>query len=183
MLLDSRLAFVSALFDVVEEDQWTVLAEHLVTVFEQNRRTIKLLIWALRKEISGTVHVRTAKSFVLLFFFFFLKKKTQVHDLFRLDSAASKLMGSYVQLVAGMFVKDLVKSAIVKKVPKLVAKVGADEVSLSDIWKMIDSMLQNLVSKVSSAPFQLRVLCYYIKVNVGVCTFMFHSFMLFFEKG
>jgi hypothetical protein len=83
-LLDSRLSVVGALFDVVPEDQWSALAESLVIVFEQNRKSIRLMIWALRKEVAGTLHE---------------------HDMFRLDSAASKLMGSYGQLVAGSFIK------------------------------------------------------------------------------
>jgi hypothetical protein len=100
--------------------------------------------------------------------------------LFRLDSAASKLMGSYGQMVAGSYVKDLLKNMIVKKVPKLLGKSGPDDVSLSDIWKIIDSMLQTLVSKVSSAPFQLRVLCYYIKVSA--CYFVLVSQFLSIQE-
>lgn len=61
LLLDSRLVLVGALFDVVEEDHWSALAEHLVTVFEQHRRSTKLMIWALRKEIACTGHVRLTK--------------------------------------------------------------------------------------------------------------------------
>ncbi len=160
-LLDSRLMLVGALFDVASEDEWSALAENLVIVFEQNHRSIRLMIWALRKEVASTVHE---------------------HDMFRLDSAASKLMGFYGQMVAGAFLKDLLKSTIMKKLQKALAKTP-DDVPTPVIWKMIDSMLATLISKMGSFPFQMRVLCFYIKEevvkrfpgkgNIGVGAFLF----------
>jgi hypothetical protein len=160
-LLDSRLAVVGALFDTVAEDEWSTLAENLVIVFEQNRKSIRLMIWALRKEVASTLHE---------------------HDMFRLDSAASKLMGSYGQLVAGSFVKDLLRSTIIKKLTAALAKTP-DDVPVQVVWKMIDKMLATLVAKMSSVPFQMRVLCFYIKEevvkrfpgkgNIGVGAFVF----------
>jgi hypothetical protein len=67
LLLDSRLSLVGSLFDTVEEDHWSSLAENLVIVFEQNRRSIKLMIWALRREIAGTAHVREKEFFMFVF--------------------------------------------------------------------------------------------------------------------
>lgn len=89
-LLDNRLVLVGHLFHMALEDDWSRIAEDLVTgapphifllfsrlkscfssVFEKNHRSIRLMQWALRKEVASTSHE---------------------NELFRLDSAASKLM-------------------------------------------------------------------------------------------
>lgn len=91
-------------------------------------------------------------------------------------------MGSYGQMVAGAFVKDLLKSTIVKKVPKLVNKSSSEDLPLAEVWNLIDKILRNLVSKVASAPFQLRVLCYYIKVGESQKKRIFFFFTCFWFR-
>ena len=124
------------------------------------------MIWALRKEVKSTPHE---------------------HDMFRLDSAASKLMGAYGLLIAKSWLRDLLKNTI-KKATMTVAKNEKEkekekEIPVQRIWKMIDSMLEFLVSNMSQVPFPLRVLCFYIKEevekrfpgkgNIGVAAFVF----------
>jgi hypothetical protein len=158
-LLDSRLVMVGALFDAAEEEELTELAENLVMVFEKNHRSIRLMIWAVRKEVNQTVHE---------------------NDMFRLDSVASKLMSAYGNLIATDFVKDLLKPMI-KKVQNMVGK--SDDIPENKVWKLIDGLLEMLSRGKISVPFPMRVLCYYIKEemekrfpgkgNIGIGGFIF----------
>lgn len=164
-LFDSKLAFIGALFEAGDEDDWTELSENLVVVFEKNHKSIRLMIWALRREVAGTLHE---------------------HDMFRLDSAASKLLGAYGQLIGSAYLKDMLKT-LVKKSLTIVAKSEKDkdkeEIPDKAVWKLISSLMELLVGKMSSAPFPLRVLCFYIKEemekrfpgkgNIGVGGFVF----------
>jgi hypothetical protein len=80
-----------------------------------------LMQWSLRREINATLHE---------------------NELFRTDSAASKLMGAYVQLIEGAFLKDAIKTSLVKKTTASALRgVELDEGGLlpvERVWKLLD---------------------------------------------
>eukprot|EP01091_Cochliopodium_minus_P012933 TRINITY_DN403_c1_g1_i1.p1 TRINITY_DN403_c1_g1~~TRINITY_DN403_c1_g1_i1.p1 ORF type:complete len:636 (-),score=166.47 TRINITY_DN403_c1_g1_i1:15-1922(-) len=140
-LREGRFSMVSACYNVAASvTLQNKLSLNIFTLFEFHHKSIKLLRWAIENEIRTT-----SSSF----------------NLFREDSIASKLMGEYAKFVGSSFLE----SVILPVIKKLQNNSG----NLEDkkVMKIASKIVYKIAEHPEVAPFQLRVLCYYLQVEVN----------------